>query len=294
VLWNQPVLLSEAEAYGQLLPPLIDGDETLDIIGGVAGCLGGLLTLYRLAPSDQTLALAIRCGERLIERAQSMPMGVGWRAHIAPAEPLTGFAYGAAGMAWALLQLVACTGVKRFRQTALEAIASERSLLAVDPGKWSNARGCQSNTGTESHAQSRCMTSWCQGAPGIGLSRLHSLEHLHDAAVRAEINMALQTTLAQGFGHNHCLCHGELGNLELLLQASLTFDEPRWKAAVQRLSASIAASIDHHGWLCGIPLGVQSPGLLTGLAGIGYELLRLAAPRRIPSVLVLEAPIRAC
>jgi class II lanthipeptide synthase len=294
VLWNQPMLLSEAEAYGQLLPPLIDGDETLDIIGGVAGCLGGLLTLYRLAPSDQTLALAIRCGERLIERAQSMPMGVGWRAHIAPAEPLTGFAYGAAGMAWALLQLVACTGVKRFRQTALEAIASERSLLAVDPGKWSNARGCQSNAGTESHAQSRCMTSWCQGAPGIGLSRLHSLEHLHDAAVRAEINMALQTTLAQGFGHNHCLCHGDLGNLELLLQASLAFEEPRWKAAVHRLSASIAASIDHQGWLCGIPLGVQSPGLLTGLAGIGYELLRLAAPRRVPSVLVLEAPIRAC
>jgi len=35
---------------------------------------------------------------------------------------------------------------------------------------------------------------------------------------------------------------------------------------------------------------VESPGLLTGLAGIGYGLLRLAEPTRIPSVLVLAPP----
>jgi lantibiotic modifying enzyme len=39
-----------------------------------------------------------------------------------------------------------------------------------------------------------------------------------------------------------------------------------------------------------VPLGVETPGLMTGLAGIGYQLLRLAAPDIIPSVLVLEPP----
>ena len=50
----------------------------------------------------------------------------------------------------------------------------------------------------------------------------------------------------------------------------------------------ILESINQHGWLCGVPLGVETPGLMTGLAGIGYELMRLAAPEIVPSVLVLE------
>jgi lantibiotic modifying enzyme len=32
------------------------------------------------------------------------------------------------------------------------------------------------------------------------------------------------------------------------------------------------------------------PGMMTGLAGIGYGLLRLAEPERVPSVPVLEPP----
>jgi lantibiotic modifying enzyme len=35
-----------------------------------------------------------------------------------------------------------------------------------------------------------------------------------------------------------------------------------------------------------------APGLLTGLAGIGYGLLRIALPERVPSVLSLEPPKR--
>ena len=36
--------------------------------------------------------------------------------------------------------------------------------------------------------------------------------------------------------------------------------------------------------------GVETPGLMVGLAGIGYELLRLADPAVIPSILLLEPP----
>src|SRR5262249_35924327 len=97
-------------------------------------------------------------------------------------------------------------------------------------------------------------------------------------------------TLAQGFGHNHSLCHGDLGNLELLLQASETLAEPRWRAEVNRLAAFILEGIGREGWRCGTPLQIESPGLMTGLAGIGYGLLRLAEPAPVPSVLVLAPP----
>ena len=52
------------------------------------------------------------------------------------------------------------------------------------------------------------------------------------------------------------------------------------------------ASIERDGWLCGTRGGVEAPGLMNGLAGIGYGLLRLAAPERVPSVLALEPPRR--
>jgi lantibiotic modifying enzyme len=194
-------------------------------------------------------------------------------------------------MAWALLELAALTGEERFRTTALAAMDYERSLFSVQAGNWLDLRDLGKLGTAEGDGRDTCMTAWCHGAPGIGLARLQSLAHLDDATVRAEIDAALRTTLSQGFGHNHSLCHGDLGNLELLLMASETLEDPRWTREVKRLSAAILVSIERDGWLCGTPQGVESPGLMTGLAGIGYQLLRLAEPQRVPSVLALAPPI---
>ena len=49
----------------------------------------------------------------------------------------------------------------------------------------------------------------------------------------------------------------------------------------------VLASINRLGWVCGTRGRVVSPGLMNGLAGIGFGLLRLAAPR-VPSVLSLD------
>ena len=45
--------------------------------------------------------------------------------------------------------------------------------------------------------------------------------------------------------------------------------------------------------LCGTQTSLASPGLMAGLAGIGYGLLRLACSERVPSVLVLAPPATA-
>ena len=134
-------------------------------------------------------------------------------------------------------------------------------------------------------------TAWCHGAPGIGLARLGTLDELGDRATLDEIEAALQTTLGRGFGQNHSLCHGDLGNAELVLQAARALGDSRWQREVSRVSTSIAESLAHKGYLCGTPSSVATPGLMTGLAGIGYGLLRLAEPERVPSVLTLEPPL---
>jgi type 2 lantibiotic biosynthesis protein LanM len=289
VLWQQPALLTEAERLVERLPGLVEQDDQFDVISGAAGCIGGLLALHRCAPSERTLAAAIQCGDHLLNRAQPQRQGIGWFSALAR-QPLAGMAHGAAGIAWALFELAAVSGIGRFRTAACAALAYERSLFSAPAGNWPDLR---IRKGTDQSAEAdepHFMTAWCHGAAGIGLARLRTLSSLNDSHTAAEINMALQTTLANGFGHNHSLCHGDLGNLELLLQASETF-APQWRCEVKRQADLILDQITQDGWRCGLPLGVESPGLMTGLAGIGYGLLRLAAPGRVPSVLVLAPPV---
>jgi lantibiotic modifying enzyme len=51
----------------------------------------------------------------------------------------------------------------------------------------------------------------------------------------------------------------------------------------------VLGSLDQYGARCGTPNEVPTPGLLCGLAGIGYGLLRLGFADQVPSVLLLDA-----
>ena len=122
------------------------------------------------------------------------------------------------------------------------------------------------------------------------MGRLMMMQQHPDPEMRSEVEAAVRTTIKSGFGLNHSLCHGDLGNLELLILAAEAFDDPELRVEVDKLAASILENIEDHGWTTGIPSGVESPGLMTGLAGIGYGLLRLAEPARVPSIMVLAPP----
>ena len=290
-LWCERELLDRANAIVATLAKLIGQDEHLDLIAGTAGCLGALLSLHDQLPSKMILDVAVQCGERLIASAQPQEHGVGW---VIPRQstPLAGFAHGAAGIAWALLRLAAVTQDERLRTTALAGIAYERSLFSQEAGNWHDLRVRTPSRAPSNGNGNQFMTAWCNGAPGIGLARLCTLERLDDAATRREIDVALETTLRHGFGQNHCLCHGDLGSVELFLQADQRFDNHQLSSPVDSVARAIVNGIAENKVLCGTPMSVATPGLMIGLAGIGYGLLRLAQPQRVPSILTLEPPRR--
>lgn len=282
-LWRDESLLDRAEQVAAPLGPQIDADDLSDIVGGAAGCLVALLGLNALRPSGPALSLAVRCGERLLERARPMEPGLGWILDMAGQRPLAGFSHGAAGISWALLQLAAVVGDDRFHQAARGALEYERFLYRASGG-WPDLR-------FEAPAQQHSMCAWCHGAPGIALGRLDSLRFLDDAGMREDIATAVDATLTGGFGKGHSLCHGDLGNLEILALASEILGAPGLAGRVGRLTGGVLASLREHGWRCGVLGKGEVPGLMLGLAGIGYGLLRLAAPERVPSVLRLAPPI---
>ncbi|MEA5513527.1 lanthionine synthetase LanC family protein, partial [Nodularia sp. UHCC 0506] len=134
------------------------------------------------------------------------------------------------------------------------------------------------------------MTAWCHGAPGIGLGRLSICGDPPEEIMYKEITTAIQTTIKQGFGNNHCLCHGDLGNIDLLLIANAKLDNPEIVQQIEKIASQTLFEIQQNNVRCGVPLGIETPDLMVGLAGIGYGLLRLAYPQLIPSILLLEPP----
>ena len=253
-------------------------------MGGAAGCIAGLLALHAVAPSDDLVAAAVACGDHLLRSARDTAVGIGWPSALYKV-PLAGFSHGAAGIATFLLQLAQLSGLPRFNDAATAALAYERSLFDSQHGNWADLR--------PEDAVRRAaapMVAWCHGAAGIGLSRLCMLSESDAEATQREIAVAVEATLSSGFGDNHCLCHGDLGNLDFLLQAAEALTHEPWKADVQRLTLKILRRVERNGWQCGINKPVDTPGLMTGLAGIGYGMLRLAAPQIVPPVTRLCPP----
>jgi lantibiotic modifying enzyme len=135
------------------------------------------------------------------------------------------------------------------------------------------------------------MTSWCYGAPGIGLARLGGLPVLDTPQVRNDIQAALQTTLTTGLSSTDNLCCGNGGCIELLVAASGRLGQPHLlEVARQWASVLVHRATQRGGFhlLTQLPRQAFNPGLFQGYAGVGYELLRVAFPERIPSLLLWE------
>ena len=216
-----------------------------------------------------------------------MPNGVAWTTTLASTRPLTGMSHGASGMALALVTAAALLRRPQFAELAIQSARYERDAFDASRLNWPDYRVLdESNV----PLAPTFMWAWCHGAPGIGLSRLAVLAHGSSDPLRADLELALRSTAAFGFGTNDSLCHGDLGNLDLFLRARELGHRGPWETVLDSGTDRRIDRVRRGEWWCGIPGGIETPGFMMGLAGIGYALLRQGIPSRIPSVLSLERP----
>jgi type 2 lantibiotic biosynthesis protein LanM len=257
-------------------------DRHYDVIGGAAGLILALVPLARATGDAALPRLAEAAGDHLLDHRTAASTGHRvWAAGRMPA--LTGLSHGAAGMALALARLAGLTGAERFLDAAGEAIGFERACYSAEHGGWPDLRP-RPDGGPMGYP-----CQWCHGAAGIGLARLASRAALKDPAVDDEIRAAVRTTLAWATpGPDHYCC-GTLGRIETLFAVARAEGDARLAAAAEaRLDAVIAAAEQRgaYRWIQGPD--AENLGLFQGLAGLGYQILRLDYPERVPSVLAWD------
>jgi lantibiotic modifying enzyme len=197
---------------------------------------------------------------------------------------LTGFAHGAAGIACQLARLAQAGAGAGFLAAARDAITYEQSLFDSKIGNWPDLRAPSPNLPAFS-------CSWCHGAPGIALSRAAWVSAFGEAELLPQIEAGLQTTLRFGSDEVDSLCCGNAGRIDILVSLAARLGRPALLERAQHLAAAaLAKKIAAGDWryLWQLPRGVFHPTLFQGAAGIGYTLLRLALPGRLPSILLME------
>jgi hypothetical protein len=150
------------------------------------------------------LFLAALSGDHLCRRLAPAGQGLRtWPTHGDVA--LTGFAHGAAGIAYALARLHAVTGDPSYARAAVAGIAYERWAFRDDDGNWPDLRPAPEG--------SRSAVKWCHGAPGVVLGRAGCLGLALDG-LEKEIEIGLRTTKRAYLQDADFLRCGNLGRAE--------------------------------------------------------------------------------
>jgi lantibiotic modifying enzyme len=256
-LLDQPRWAKAAAAIVRRHAPHAANDPDLDQISGQAGFLTTGLAIARMA-GDASLAAALA------------PCAHGLAALPADALPLVdaGLAHGRAGIGLALA---------RWAQDAGEETVFKRARALIDADIATSQAVRDGAEPPATDHDGRAMSAWCRGGVGaslgamrLGLAPDREIQALVDAVTRAMDNDP---------GAALCLCHGDLGVLEFL-EAGRAHGVPGAAPAEARLRGEVLARFEA-GELCADHFHtIETPGLMRGLAGTGWALLRMLDPAR--------------
>lgn len=272
--------LDRATALANHLPHAVAADGVHDLLGGTAGSIVPLLQLAGRGGDSRHIEMACAFADRLEERAHRKNGNVYWPGPQWP-NGVGGFAHGVTGIAWALSKLACVTGESRYRTLARQAQGFEHALFDADLQGWLDLR----QNPEEVPPEARCAVAWCHGAVGIALACLDLDPQMQETTTLENLRMAAASTWRKAFGWNHTACHGDTGAWSLLHHAIRAGVGPAGVTEAQ-VTETVLTSIEQHGACSGFVRDALAPGLLPGIGGIAYQLLRMHPECDLPSILI--------
>jgi lantibiotic modifying enzyme len=198
---------------------------------------------------------------------------------------LVGFAHGNAGFILALSKYYNVTKNEEALELIEKALNYNKHFYSSVSFKWLDLR---------SEIPSEADATWCHGAAGIILSYIKSSKLLNRDLTSPYIVVAFNDIIQNGMSGQDCLCHGSLGNYEVLVSMAELLKNDELKNVVRNelYKKVISMSGRHENWITGLNNQQYSLiGLFLGLSGISYNIMRVFWQDDVPSVLTLDSPI---
>jgi hypothetical protein len=324
---GQPLWLEKAV---KLLQPVLQSQDTKlhvdDFISGRAGLIWVIARLLQALQAhmssdyeahekalfsflDQQLNL-------LLGGTFTQGSGVCWDRHRYRINGLCGLSHGASGIGMVLFQLSKALQNEHFSHLARASFIYENQWFCPQNG-WKDLRKLgytarnikemlhQLRSNNRDFFQPETMNAWCNGAPGIGLTRVRAYQMTGDSDDLADVHRAIaiinqrQPKMSYLVGEDHFnLCHGDPGDAILFLEAyHLTKDETYLEVATAVADAIIQGLKTQPAFHTGLNMKLSEPdhSLMVGHAGVGYFFLRMHDFETTPSILapqLLETPLR--
>lgn len=271
------------------------GHGPFDLLAGTAGVVHVLVGAIDYDIDGDWRRRAVTLGHALIASARRTDTGWSWPMMPSMPDHLCGLAHGAAGVALAFTDLARLFPEESaWRDAAAQARAFERQWYSAAHGSWADLRSDTLGQGTRGFAYPHF---WCHGSVGIGHDRIaaaaagladppaqaDALAALAGARAAAERILAGPAGPGAGFEANGSQCHGLGGMIDLFAEAWTMDPDPALISLCRSLTAFVRNDAGpERRWRCGVLGGGQAPGLMLGLAGIGWAHLRAWNPAAIP------------
>lgn len=276
--------LDYAKRHVKILAKLIEQDTKYDLLYGNAGAVLALIVMYELTSNKEYLNEASHAGKILAEVQNE---DGGWQSNPKMCA-LAGMSHGAAGIVYALAELWKYKKDDTILLAINRGLKFENSLFVEEYGNWKDERYYKGRKVSESNSYT---AAWCHGAPGILLSRLRILDLLDGETkdiVIQDIRRSITTVYDSCKGANNCLCHGNMGNAEIVKEYCKVFHDKKNKENSELLRKNLIEKISQDRDLGIKPLyGFQSLGLMNGLAGIGYSIMR-ELDNELPCIMAVD------
>lgn len=288
-LTGEEKYLSYARKHCAVMGSLIEEDSLYDLLQGNAGAAAVFLHMWTLTGEKEYLDLAVQAGKVLADNAVKMPKGAGWPSECAT-KPLLGMSHGSSGMQAVLFWLGKETGIAEFTQLAEQALCYENSCYHEEQKNWDDFRDMEV---VDEEYFNIGPVAWCHGAAGILKARMVSLNYAPPGVreiLQKDINNAFEKTVCYAVRDGHCLCHGSSGNVEIICSA---IEEVKDQSLIKKAGKLRNMYVKSLTGLIGsgrkgmLPQEKEHPGLMTGMAGIGYFILCMA-DKCMPEILFPE------
>lgn len=252
----------------------IEQAKHADVFAGLAGLMLGLAADRVVTEDHASRAAMARAARRLLDlRTLSGPNDTLLWDTLDLGRAVSGLGHGVAGIALALhraAELDRTLDTPELREAVRAALAFEHGAYSEKLSTWLDYRS--------SAVPDTAMHGICSGAPGIGLALLSMGDknpHAHEGLQRA-----IRTCLTRPRLYRDHLCCGNAATVDFLLEVARASADPAEARACRERAADLLCASHAAGWRLLPPMYRDTPdtSLFYGLAGVGYELLRLIDP----------------